>query len=93
MYKIQVLLWKMVHAFHLGYNCCVSSINNPIQYEPAGHLVTSFKTNAATPGETFQNGDLFLWNLVISAPYTANCAIFNPALTCFIAFFGQNEFN
>ena len=68
MYKILVLVWKMVHAFHLGYNCCVSSINNPIQYEPAGHLVASFKTNAATRGETFQNGDLFLWNLVISAP-------------------------
>ena len=93
MYKIQVLLWKMLHAFHLGYNCCVSNMNNPIQYEPAGHLAASFKTNAATRGETFQNGGLFLWNLAISAPYTANCAIFNPALTCFIAFFGQNEFN
>ena len=83
MYKILVLVWKMVHAFHLGYNCCVSSMNNPSQYEPAGHLAASLKTNAATRGEMFQNGDLLLWNFVISAPYTADNlrAIFDPALT------------
>ena len=88
MYKILVLVWKMVHAFHLGYNCCVSNMNNPIQYGPAGHLAASFKTNAATRGEASQNGDLLLRNLVISAPYTTN----NPcaASSSFIGFFGQN---
>ena len=75
MYQILDLVWKMVHAFHLANNCCVYNMNNPIQYEPVGHLVASFTTNAATRGE---NGDLFLWNLVISAPYTASSAIFNP---------------
>ena len=86
MYKIQVLLWKMVHAFHLGYNCCVSNMNNPIQYEPVGHLAASFTTNAATRGE---NGDLFLLNLGISAPYSADNphAISNPPSTNVIVFF------
>ena len=69
MYQILVLLWKMVHAFDLANNYCVRNMNNPIQYEPVGHLAASFAANAATRGE---NGDLFLWNLVISAPYYAD---------------------
>ena len=77
---------EMVHAFHSAYNYCVYNMNNPIQCEPVGHLAASFTTNAATRGE---NGDLFLWNLVISAPYTVDNprAIFNPAPSNFIAFF------
>ena len=86
MYQILVLHWKMVHAFHLAYNYRVYNMNNPIQYEPVGHLAASFAANAATRGE---NGDLFLWNLVISAPYTVDNprAIFNPASTNLIALF------
>ena len=82
---------EMVHAFHLAKDYRVYNMNNPSQYEPVGHLATSFTTNAATRGETFQNGDLFLWNFVISAPYTADNprAIFNPALTNCIAFSWQ----
>ena len=89
MYQILVLHWKMVHAFHLANNYRVYNMNNPIQYEPVGHLADPFTTNAATRGERFQNGDLFLWNLVISAPYTVDNphAIFNPASTNLIAFF------
>ena len=48
---------EMVHAFRLAYNLRVYNMNNPIQYEPVGHLAASFTTNAATRGE---NGDLFL---------------------------------
>ena len=92
MYKIHVLLWKMVHAFHLGYNCCVSNMNNPIQYEPAGHLAASFETDAATRGETFQNGDLLLWNLAIRAPYTATSSIHpQPVLLPFLAEMNSNS--
>ena len=79
---------EMVQAFHLANNDCVYNMNNPIQNEPVGHLAASFTTNAATRGE---NGDLFLWNLVISAPYTPS-AIFNLASTNFIVFLGKNEF-
>ena len=82
---------EMVHAFRLAYNLRVYNMNNPIQYEPVGHLAASFTTNAATRGE---NGDLFLWNLGISAPYSADNphAISNPPSTNVIVFFGQNEF-
>ena len=80
---------EMVHAFQLVYNYRVYNMNNPIQYEPVGHLAASFTTNAATRGE---NGDLFLWNLGISAPYSADNphAIFNLASTNFIVFLGKN---
>ena len=86
--QIQVLAWKMVHTFHLAKNYRVNNMNNPVQYEPVGHLAAPFTTNAATRGETFQNGDLFLWNIISSAPYTADnpCAIFNPSSTNSIAF-------
>ena len=69
---------EMVQAFHLANNHRVYNMNNPIQYEPVGHLAASFTTNAATRGE---NGDLFLRNLAISAPYFADnpSAIFNLA--------------
>ena len=89
MYQILDLIWKMVHAFHLANNCCVYNMNNPIKYEPVGHLAAPFKINAATRGEMFQNGDLFLRNLVISAPYTVDNphAIFNQASTSFLPFF------
>ena len=92
MYQILDLVWKMVHAFHLANNCCVYNMNNPIQYESVGHLAAPFKINAATRGEMFQNGDLFLRNLVISAPYTAPSAIFNLASTNFIVFLGKTDF-
>ena len=84
----------MVHAFHLAKDYRVYNMNNPSQYEPVGHLATSFTTNAATRGETFQNGDLFLWNFVISAPYTADNprAIFNPPQIIVLPFVGQNKF-
>ena len=90
--QILVLVWKMVHAFLLANNHRVYNMNNPIRYEPVGHLAAPFTTNAATRGKTFQNGDLFLWNLISSAPYTAENprAIFNPSSTNFIAFIGQN---
>ena len=83
MHQFLDLVWKMVHEFHLANNCCVYNMNNPIKYEPVGHLAAPFKINAATRGEMFQNGDLLLWNFVISAPYTADNlrAIFDPALT------------
>ena len=78
----------MIHTFQLANNYRVYNKNNPVQYEPVGHLAAPFTTNAATRGETFQNGDLFLWNLISSAPYTADnpCGILNPASTNFIAF-------
>ena len=77
---------EMVQAFHLANNYRVYNMNNPIQYEPIGHLAASFAANAATRGE---NGDLFLWNLVISAPYSADNphAISNPPSTNVIVFF------
>ena len=80
---------EMVHAFQLVYNYRVYNMNNPIKYHSVGHLVAPFTINAATWGERFQNGDLSLWNLVVSAPYTADNprAIFIPASTSFIALF------
>ena len=77
---------EMAHEFHLANNYHVYNMNNPIQYEPVGHLAASFTTNAATRGE---NGDLFLWNLGISAPYSADNphAIFNLASANVIVFF------
>ena len=77
---------EMAHEFHLANNYHVYNMNNPIQYEPVGHLAASFTTNAATRGE---NGDLFLWNLVISAPYSADNphAISNPPSTNVVVFF------
>ena len=86
MYQVLVLIWKKVHAFCLAYNYPVYNMNNPIQCQSVGHLAAPFTTNAATRGE---NGDLFLWNLVISAPYSADNphAISNPPSTNVIVFF------
>ena len=82
--RFQFFPEKMVHTYHLAKNYGVYNMNNPVQYEPVGHLAAPFTTNAATRGETFQNGDLFLWNLISSAPYTAD--IFNPSSTNSITF-------
>ena len=87
-YEILACIWKREHAFHLVYNYCVCSMNSPIQYPPVGHLAAPFTTNAATWGETFQNGDFFLF---ASAPYTVDSplAILNTVSTDFVAFLAK----
>ena len=63
-------------------------MNSTIQYPPVGHLAAPFTTNAATGGETFQNGDFFL---VVSTPYTvdSSLAILNTVSTDFVAFLAK----
>ena len=68
--QILVLVWKMVHAFLLANNHRVYNMNNPIRYEPIGHLAAPFTTNAARgnvskwwplPLEPHQQRPLYCW--------------------------------
>ena len=67
-------------------------MNSPIQYPPVGHLAAPFTTNAAIDGETFQNGDFFLF---VSAPYTVDSplAILNTASTNFDPYLTKKNSN